>query len=76
MDYAVNQNHPSWRKPAGIFAILGIIAIWCFIIASYVQAISRMPFAIQIAFYAIAGIIWIAPMKPLLKWMETGKWRE
>ena len=24
----------------------------------------------------VAGIVWIAPLRPILLWMETGKWRE
>ena len=26
-------------------------------------------------FYTVAGIAWILPLKPLLRWMETGSWR-
>jgi len=25
--------------------------------------------------YLVAGVIWIAPLKPLLRWMELGRWR-
>ena len=25
--------------------------------------------------HVIAGIAWIAPLKPLLRWMETGRFR-
>ena len=25
--------------------------------------------------YAVAGIIWIAPLRPLLIWMETGSFK-
>jgi hypothetical protein len=30
---------------------------------------------VQAIFYLIAGIVWILPLKPLLRWMETGRWR-
>jgi hypothetical protein len=30
---------------------------------------------LQGLFYLAAGIIWIAPLKPLLRWMETGRFR-
>jgi len=23
----------------------------------------------------VTGLIWVLPMKPLLLWMETGRWR-
>ena len=66
---------PSWRKPAGVFAILAIIAIWCVIIASLSPRIGGWPWGAQALFYLVAGIAWIAPLKPLLRWMETGRWR-
>ena len=30
---------------------------------------------VQAVFYLVAGIIWIMPLKPLLRWMELGRWR-
>ncbi|MDZ7894112.1 MAG: DUF2842 domain-containing protein [Sphingobium sp.] len=67
---------PSWRKPFGIIAILSIIAIWAVIVASFSQSIATLPFVAQMLLYGFAGIIWFAPMKPLLRWMETGRWRD
>jgi Protein of unknown function (DUF2842) len=58
-------KQPTWRKPAGMLAILLIILIW-----SGAQHI-----AVQSIIYLVAGIIWIAPMRPLLIWMETGSFR-
>lgn len=68
--------NPTWRKPVGMLLILGIIAVWAFIIASMSQHIGALPGWAQLVIYAVAGIIWIFPLKPLLAWMETGKWRE
>jgi uncharacterized protein DUF2842 len=64
---------PSWRKPAGIFAILGVIVVWAAIIGSIAGTISRWPVLLQAIFYLLAGIAWILPLKPLLRWMETGR---
>ena len=50
---------PTWRKPAGMLIILSLIAIWC----------------VGIVSLSVAGIVWILPLKPLLLWMETGRWR-
>ncbi len=69
------EYKPSWRKPAGMAIMLAIIAGWAFLIASCADAIGTLPVAAQILLYAFAGIIWIAPMKSLLQWMETGRWR-
>lgn len=66
---------PSWRKPAGILAILLIIVIWAALVASLAAFVEKWPVLAQGAFYLTAGIAWIAPLKPLLRWMETGRFR-
>lgn len=66
---------PSWRKPAGIFAIIGLIILWAVLIASLAGTVSEWPILAQSLFYLVAGIAWILPLKPLLKWMETGRFR-
>ena len=69
-------HQPSWRKPAGIFAILTLISIWAMLIVSLSDAVGQWPILVQAIFYLIAGIAWILPLKPLLRWMETGRFRE
>lgn len=66
---------PSWRKPAGMLLILLIVAIWAVLIASASSWIAMLPGWAQAVIYIVCGIIWIAPMRPLLIWMETGRWR-
>ena len=66
---------PTWRKPVGMLAILAIIVVWCAIVASVSATVGGWHWLFQLVFYVVAGIIWIAPLKPLLRWMETGRWR-
>ncbi|WP_375285852.1 DUF2842 domain-containing protein [Sphingomonas sp.] len=66
---------PSWRKPAGMLMILALIALWCVLIASFSAQLARLPGWAQLLVYLVTGIVWITPMKPLLRWMETGRWR-
>lgn len=66
---------PSWRKPFGVFSILLLIAVWAVIIVSLSPWIGTLHPLLQGVIYLIAGVIWIFPLKPLLLWMETGKWR-
>lgn len=68
--------NPTWRKPAGIFLILALVIVWCVIVASASPLIGQLHWLLQLIVYATAGIVWILPLKPLLRWMETGKWRE
>ncbi len=69
------RKQPTWRKPAGMLAILLIILVWSGMIVSASDFISTQNIAIQSIIYLIAGIIWIAPMRPLMIWMETGSFR-
>jgi hypothetical protein len=65
----------SWRKPAGMLAILLLILVWVVLVASFSAEIGSLPILVQLAIYLVLGIVWIAPLKPLLLWMETGHWR-
>ncbi|HWW65802.1 MAG TPA: DUF2842 domain-containing protein [Sphingomonadaceae bacterium] len=67
--------NPSWRKPVGMALILLLILIWAVLVASFAGPIGRLPALAQAPIYILLGIIWIMPLKPLLRWMETGRWR-
>lgn len=69
------SGQPSWRKPAGIFLILLLILVWSVIVATASPWIGQLHPLLQAPVYIAAGIIWILPLKPLLAWMETGRWR-
>lgn len=70
---AVNQ--PSSRTLAGIAAILLLILILAVLVLSLAGFVSRWPVVLQAGFYLVIGIVWILPLKPLLRWMETGRSR-
>jgi Protein of unknown function (DUF2842) len=76
-DVAIGRTmNPSWRKPVGVLAILVLIAVWAILVASLSTFVGTWPILAQSGFYLIAGIAWIFPLRPLLRWMEIGKWRE
>jgi predicted membrane channel-forming protein YqfA (hemolysin III family) len=66
---------PSWRQPFGILLILLLIAGWAILVVSAAPLIADAPRWIHFIYYLVAGIVWILPLKPLLAWMETGRWR-
>jgi hypothetical protein len=66
---------PSLRALAGIALILLLIVLWGALVASLAQLVGRWPILAQAAFYLIVGIIWIIPLKPLVRWMVTGSFR-
>lgn len=66
---------PSWRKPAGALGIILYIVFWTVLIASFSSEIGSLPILVQLLIYVAMGVAWIAPLKPVLRWMELGKWR-
>ena len=70
------MSEPSWRRGAGIAAIILLILFWAVLIATFASTVGRWPVLVQALFYLIVGIAWIAPLKPLLRWSQTGQWRD
>ena len=66
---------PSSRKLAGIALIVLLIAVWAIFVASLAQVVGTWPVIIQALFYLITGIAWIIPLKPLIRWIQTGSFR-
>ncbi len=66
---------PNWRQPVGIILILILILLWSGIVVSLIDWIIELNFWLQLPIYIFAGIAWIFPLKPLLIWMNTGRFR-
>ena len=45
-------------------------------IATFAPFVGHWPILVQALFYLVVGIAWIAPLKPLLRWTETGRLAE
>lgn len=70
---AVNQ--PKWRNGAGIALILLLIVLLAVLVASLSTVVGRWPTLGQALFYLVIGVVWVIPLRPLLYWMETGRFR-
>lgn len=70
---AVNQ--PKWRNGAGIALILLLIVLLAVLVASLSAVVGRWPVLGQALFYLVIGVVWVIPLRPLLYWMETGRFR-
>jgi hypothetical protein len=67
---------PSARSVIGIFAVLALIAGWAVIVASFSAEIGQLWFPLQLFIYVAAGIAWIFPAMPIMRWIATGRWRK
>jgi len=58
------------RKALGCFALLAYLLVYALLAASLgVALVPIIPVWAQLIYYAIAGIIWVFPLKPLIGWM-------
>jgi hypothetical protein len=81
MDRAVTPQdpyQPSWRRTAGALLILVLIVVWASLVVQLATPIGRLPALLQLVFYIFAGLawIWILPLRRILTWSETGRWRK
>lgn len=60
------------RKPIAMLVLLIYLAFYIWLVSLAVPLIGQSHQAIQLAFYLVAGFVWIVPLKPLFAWMNVG----
>lgn len=65
---------PTLRKPVGVLGVIAGIAIYATLAVTVVEMLPPLSVLILTPLYLILGTIWILPLRPLLIWMETGRW--
>jgi predicted membrane channel-forming protein YqfA (hemolysin III family) len=63
------------RKLAGIALICGLIALWAAFVASLAPLVGKWPALLQAPYYLFMGVAWVIPLKPLVRWAQTGSFR-
>lgn len=59
------------RKAVGCFALLAYMGVYAVAAATLGAALApALPAGAQLTYYAVAGVIWIFPLKPLFGWMN------
>jgi hypothetical protein len=69
------QIEPRGRNTVGIALILLLIVVWSVLVVSASTLLEGTPWPVHLVYYAAAGLVWILPLKPLIRWMHTGRWR-
>ncbi len=72
---AMTQQQPSPRKLVGIALILAIIVLWATFVASLSPFVGKWPVLVQAPYYLCVGVAWAIPLKPLIRWIQTGSFR-
>ena len=69
------KPEPSPRKLVGIALIVAIILVWATFVASLSPFVGKWPVLLQAPYYLIVGVAWAIPLKPLIRWIQTGSFR-
>ena len=72
---AMTPPSPSGRSLGGIALILLLIVFWAAFVATLASVVGDWPILIQALFYLVMGIVWIIPLKPLVRWIQTGRFK-
>lgn len=72
---AAAMAEPSYRKLVGIALILLLIVVWAAFVASLAPFVGKWPVLVQAPYYLFIGVAWVIPLKPLVRWIETGSFR-
>ncbi len=59
------------RKLIGVIALISLVVVWALLAMATAQAVlgsaNRM---VEAVFYVVAGLGWVLPAMPLIKWMS------
>lgn len=60
------------RKPVAMLAMMAYLGVYIWLISLIAPLIAQTHQLVQLVFFAMAGFIWIFPLKPLFAWMNVG----
>ena len=69
------RTEPTWRIPFGILMLLIALTIYALAVTRFVAPwFQTWPALAQVPVYIVLGVLWLAPLRRFLIWMETGRW--
>ena len=69
------RDTPTWRIPFGILALLAALITYGAAVAWLAAPwLARWPVLAQALAYLLLGVVWLAPLRRFMIWMETGRW--
>ena len=69
------MSDPSPRKLAGILVIAAVILLWAAFVAAMAPLVGKWPVLVQAPYYLFMGVAWVIPLKPFVRWAQTGRIR-
>ena len=66
---------PTLRRPLGILMLIVGIFAYALIVVWLFEPLATLNPLLQAPIWLLLGIAWIFPVRPLMVWIETGRWR-
>jgi hypothetical protein len=60
------------RKLIGMIVLLAGLTAYVALVATIATTWLPGHWAVQVAFFAVAGVAWALPLKPFMAWMNSG----
>lgn len=70
------MQNPRLRKLIGAFVFLAILLVYAMFIMMLGTYVIPHNIWAELPFYIVSGLAWVPLVMPLIRWMETGKWRK
>lgn len=55
--------------------IAAVIVVWAAFVAAMAPLVGKWPVLVQAPYYLFMGLAWVIPLKPLIRWAQTGRFR-
>lgn len=59
------------RKIIASLVMLAFLTVWIFLAGTIGTRLTEAPDWLQLVFYIFAGIAWVFPLRPLMRWMNA-----
>jgi hypothetical protein len=69
------QEKPRLRKPLGVLLLIIFLALYAAFVAVAAEPVLRLPALAQAPAWLLLGIAWVPLALPLVRWIETGRFR-
>lgn len=66
---------PSLRRPLGIIGLLLFLFVYALGVVRLAEPVAGLHPLLQLPIWLVLGLAWVLPFRPVLVWMETGRWR-
>jgi O-antigen/teichoic acid export membrane protein len=60
----------------GVLLIVLFLALYAVFVATIAAPILKLHALLQLPVWLLLGVVWIFPMMPLVRWIETGRLRK